>query len=162
MCDTSPYCPNDNLERRHSTYVKHKRNNKNSFIHTTVSITSTMSTKYHEIYNIMLRQQYHILKQWMLCIRILVQFVTFCHLGGVYGFLTSTLYQMEVLLKVFSVQCHTQDSATNSYWFFIIPLYLSVLTKLELGTLFCCWRGSDVANQVVYSEQIYACSIGIC
>jgi hypothetical protein len=89
---------------------------------------------------------------------------TLCNIlppGGVCGFLTSTLYEMEVLLKVFSVQCHVQDSATNLYSFSIIPLYLSVLTRLELGTLFCCLRGSDVANQVVYNEQIYACSIGI-
>lgn len=51
MCDTSPYCPNDNLERRHSTCVKHKLNIKDSFSHTTISITSTVSTKYHKIYN---------------------------------------------------------------------------------------------------------------
>jgi len=28
------------------------------------------------------------------------------HVGGVCGFLTSTLYEMEVLLKVCSLQCH--------------------------------------------------------
>jgi len=59
MCDTSPYCPNDNLERRHSICVKHKLNNKDSFSHTTISVTSIMSTKYHKIYNTVLRQPYH-------------------------------------------------------------------------------------------------------
>lgn len=48
MSDVSPYCPNDNLERRRSNCVKHKLNNKDSFSHITISITSTMSTKYHE------------------------------------------------------------------------------------------------------------------
>jgi len=51
MCDTSPYYPNDNLERRHSTCVKHKLNIKDTFSHRTISITSTVSTKYHEINN---------------------------------------------------------------------------------------------------------------
>lgn len=45
MCDMSPYCPNDNLERRHTICVKHKLNNKDSFSHTAISVTSTMSTK---------------------------------------------------------------------------------------------------------------------
>jgi hypothetical protein len=63
MCDTSPYCPNDNLERRHSTCVKHKLNIEDSFSHTTISITSSMSTKYRKIYNTMLHQPYHTLKQ---------------------------------------------------------------------------------------------------
>lgn len=47
MCDTSPFCPNDNLERRHSTCVEHKLNN--SFSHTTISVTSTMSTRAQNI-----------------------------------------------------------------------------------------------------------------
>lgn len=63
MSDASPYCPNDNLERRHSTCVKHKLNNKDRFSHTTISVTSTISTKYHETYNATLGQPYHIREQ---------------------------------------------------------------------------------------------------
>lgn len=59
MSDASPYCPNDNFERRHSTCVKHKLNNKDSFSH---NYFNNFNYE-HKISRITLCQPYHIMKQ---------------------------------------------------------------------------------------------------